>query len=90
VLRWLEAIWNGDLDAPAGGSVEQLIHPGYYNHETAADRPGGPDGSLTLGAYGHVIDKLEGAPRPDAEAAILAAREAGAAHELPIAANLPE
>jgi predicted ester cyclase len=44
-LRWLEAIWNGDLDAPAGGGVvEQVVHPSYYNHETAADRPGGPDG----------------------------------------------
>ena len=44
-LRWLEAIWNGDLDAPAGGGVvEQLVHPDFYNHETAADRPGGPDG----------------------------------------------
>jgi steroid delta-isomerase-like uncharacterized protein len=43
-LRWLEAIWTADLNAPAGGGVEQLIHPDYYNHETAADRPGGPDG----------------------------------------------
>ena len=43
-LRWLEAIWNGDLDTPAGSVVEQLIHPHYYNHEVAADRPGGPDG----------------------------------------------
>jgi predicted ester cyclase len=44
-LRWLEAIWNADLDAPTGGgAVEQLVHPDYYNHEVAADRPGGPDG----------------------------------------------
>jgi hypothetical protein len=44
-LRWLDAIWNGDLDAPAaGGVVEQLVHPDFYNHEAAADRPGGPDG----------------------------------------------
>jgi predicted ester cyclase len=43
-LHWLEAIWNGDLDTPAGSVVEQLIHPHYYNHEVAADRPGGPDG----------------------------------------------
>ena len=44
-LRWLEAIWNEDLDAPtSGGVVEQVVHPSYYNHEAAADRPGGPDG----------------------------------------------
>jgi predicted ester cyclase len=44
-LRWLEAIWTGDLDAPAPvGVVEQLVHPDFYNHEAAADRPGGPDG----------------------------------------------
>ena len=44
-LRWLEAIWNGDLDAPgAGGVVEQIVHPDFYNHEAAADRPGGPEG----------------------------------------------
>jgi steroid delta-isomerase-like uncharacterized protein len=44
-LRWVDAIWNGDLDAPAaGGGIEQLIHPDFYNHEAAADRPGGPDG----------------------------------------------
>ena len=44
-LRWLEAIWTGALDAPAdGGVVEQLVLPDFYNHETAADRPGGPDG----------------------------------------------
>jgi steroid delta-isomerase-like uncharacterized protein len=44
-LRWLEAIWNGDLDAPAaGGVVEQVVHPDFHNHEAAADRPGGPDG----------------------------------------------
>jgi steroid delta-isomerase-like uncharacterized protein len=43
-LRWLEAIWNGDLDTPAGGVVEQVVHPDFYNHEVAADRPGGPDG----------------------------------------------
>jgi predicted ester cyclase len=44
-LRWLDAIWNGDLDAPAAdGVVEQLIHQGFYNHEVAADRPGGPEG----------------------------------------------
>ena len=44
-LRWLEAIWNGDLDAPAaGGVVEQVVHPDFHNHEAAADRPGGPEG----------------------------------------------
>jgi steroid delta-isomerase-like uncharacterized protein len=44
-LRWLEAIWRGDPEAPAaGGVVEQLIHADFYNHEAAADRPGGPDG----------------------------------------------
>ena len=44
-LRWLEAIWTADLDAPAAaGVVEQLVHPDFYNHEAAADRPGGPDG----------------------------------------------
>jgi predicted ester cyclase len=44
-LRWLEAIWTGDLDAPAaGGVVEQLVHPDFCNHEVAADRAGGPDG----------------------------------------------
>jgi predicted ester cyclase len=44
-LCWLEVIWNGDLDAPgAGGVVEQIVHPDFYNHEAAADRPGGPDG----------------------------------------------
>jgi predicted ester cyclase len=44
-LRWLEAIWTGDLDAPAaGGIVQELVHPDFYNHETAADRPGGRDG----------------------------------------------
>jgi predicted ester cyclase len=43
-LRWLEAIWKGDLDAPAaGGIVHELVHPDFYNHEAAADRPGGPD-----------------------------------------------
>ena len=43
-LRWLEAIWNGDLNAPAAGVVEQVVHPDFHNHEAAADRPGGPDG----------------------------------------------
>ena len=44
-LRWLEAIWTADLDAPAAaGVVEQLVHPDFHNHEAAADRPGGPDG----------------------------------------------
>jgi steroid delta-isomerase-like uncharacterized protein len=44
-LRWLEAIWNGDLDAPAaGGVVERAVHPDFFNHEVAADRPGGPEG----------------------------------------------
>jgi hypothetical protein len=29
-LRWLEASWNGDLDAPAaGGVVEQVVHPDF-------------------------------------------------------------
>jgi steroid delta-isomerase-like uncharacterized protein len=43
-LRWLEAIWNGDLDAPAASVVEQVVHPDFYNHEAAADRQGGPEG----------------------------------------------
>ena len=44
-LRWIEAIWNGNLDGPADADVvEQLVHPNFYNHEAAADRPGGPDG----------------------------------------------
>jgi steroid delta-isomerase-like uncharacterized protein len=44
-LRWLEAIWKGALDEPAAGDVvAQLVHPDFYNHEAAADRPGGPDG----------------------------------------------
>jgi predicted ester cyclase len=43
-LRWLEAIWNGDLNAPAAGVVEQVVHPDFHNHEAAADRPGGTDG----------------------------------------------
>jgi steroid delta-isomerase-like uncharacterized protein len=44
-LRWLEAIWKGDLDArAAGGVVERVVHPDFYNHEVAADRPGGTDG----------------------------------------------
>jgi steroid delta-isomerase-like uncharacterized protein len=44
-LRWLEVIWRGDLDAPAVADVvEQVVHPAFYNHEAAADRPGGPDG----------------------------------------------
>ncbi len=45
----------------------------------------GHDGRITLGTYGHVIDELDSEPRQDAEAAILAAREFWAAHELPIA-----
>lgn len=45
----------------------------------------GHGAQLTLGTYGHVIDELEDAPRQDAEAAIMAARSAGVAHELPIA-----
>ena len=52
-LRWLEAIWNGDLNAPAAGVVEQVVHPDFHNHEAAADRPGGPDGFRdTAGGYG--------------------------------------
>jgi integrase len=44
----------------------------------------GHGAQLTLGTYGHVIDELDDQPRQDAEAAILAARSSGAAHELPI------
>ena len=47
----------------------------------------GHGAQLTLSAYGHVIDELEGAPRQDAEAAILAARESLAAPGLPITAD---
>jgi hypothetical protein len=36
-----------------------------------------------------VIDELADAPKLDAEATILAARESSAAHELPIASTLP-
>ncbi len=43
----------------------------------------GHGAQLTLGTYGHVIDELDEAPRQDAEAAILAARESSAAHQLP-------
>jgi integrase len=50
----------------------------------------GHGAALTLGTYGHVIDELDDAPRIDAEAAIAAARETGAAHELPIGGKLPD
>ena len=44
-LGWLEAIWKGPLDGPADADyIKQLVHPEFYNHEAAADRPGGPDG----------------------------------------------
>jgi len=45
----------------------------------------GHDARLTLTTYGHVIEELEDSPRQDAETAILAARETGAAPQLPIA-----
>jgi integrase len=48
----------------------------------------GHGAQLTLSPYGHVIDELEDQPRQDAEAAILAARSSGAAHELPIVGQL--
>jgi len=44
----------------------------------------GHGAQLTLGTYGHVIEELEDAPRQDAEAEILAARETCAAPQLPI------
>jgi integrase len=44
----------------------------------------GHGAQLTLGTYGHVIDELDEAPRQEAEAAILAARESSAAHSLPM------
>jgi hypothetical protein len=47
----------------------------------------GHGAQLTLGTYGHVIDELEDSPRQDAEAAILAARDGSAAHQLPITAE---
>jgi integrase len=60
-----------------------LLHEGrsviYVAHQL------GHGAQLTLGCYGHVIDELENAPEQDAEAAILAARSIGAAHELPMA-----
>ncbi|MCL2419568.1 MAG: site-specific integrase [Conexibacteraceae bacterium] len=47
----------------------------------------GHDAQLTLSIYGHVIDELEDSPRLEAEAAIQAAREPSAAHELPISSD---
>jgi hypothetical protein len=52
-----------------------------------AARQLGHDASLTLSRYAHVVDELEDAPRQDAEASTLAAREGSAAHQLPIAAD---
>jgi predicted ester cyclase len=39
-VQLLEAICNGEEDEVA----DRLIHPDYFNHELAADRPGGPEG----------------------------------------------
>lgn len=39
-VQWFEAVCNGDADEFA----ERLVHPDYFNHELAADRPGGPEG----------------------------------------------
>ncbi len=47
----------------------------------------GHGAQLTLGRYGHVIDELDDKPNLDAEAAIAAAREGGAAHGLPMTAS---
>jgi predicted ester cyclase len=39
-VELLEAICNGEGDEVA----ERLVHPEYFSHEVAADRPGGPEG----------------------------------------------
>jgi integrase len=62
-----------------------LLHEGRSVIDVARQLGHAP--TLTLSTYGHVIDELEAAPRQDAESAILAARESGAAPQLPIAAK---
>jgi integrase len=62
-----------------------LLHEGRSVIDVA--RQLGHSPAMTLTVYGHVIEELSEAPRQDAEAVILAARDSCAAHRLPIAAG---
>jgi integrase len=68
------------------GFASLLVHEGRSVIDVARQLGHGPQ--LTLGRYAHVIDEFSDAPRQDAESAILAARAAAPAHELPIAHDL--
>jgi integrase len=62
------------------GFASLLLHEGRSVIYVA--RQLGHGAQLTLGTYGHVIEELEDAPRQDAEAAIMAAREPACSPEV--------